>query len=293
MDRGTANGDFRRAGCVVYEPGRHTGWGPRIWAEMAQELWSSRELAWRLFIRDFTGRYKQTLTGVAGAVIAPVASVGTFLLLSTGGVLDVGEMDVPYPVFAFLSLTIWGLFSAGVAASANAIASNAAFITKVNFPKEALIFATLGQTLVDVLIRALLMAAVFAAYRTAPAWTIVLMPLAMVPLLLLTLGVGFVTALGNALVRDVGKGVTMALTFLMLVTPVLYVAPKNDLFALITRWNILAGLVSAPRELALTGKIENPIHFFWSSFAAFLIFCIGWRLFHLSEARLAERLGGR
>jgi lipopolysaccharide transport system permease protein len=260
---------------------------------MGQELWSSRGLAWRLFLRDFTGRYKQTFTGLAGAVIAPVVSVLTFLLLNKGGVLDVGDVGVPYPVFAFVSLTVWNLFSAGVTTSTNAVVSNTSFVTKISFAREVLVLAALGETLVELLIRILLVVVVFAIYQVVPAWTIVLAPLAMVPLLLLTLGIGFITAIGYALVRDVGKAVAMLLTFLLFMTPVLYAAPDNQLFATIARVNILTSLVGVPRDLILYGTVADPMHYLWSSLISVAVFFFGWRFFHLSEVRLAERMGAR
>ncbi len=278
---------------TVYEPGYHTGWGPRVWRMMAVEAWSSRGLAWRLFLRDFVGRYKQTFTGLTGAVVSPVASVATLLLLNKGGVLDVGDTGVPYPVFAILSLTIWGVFSGGVGGATNAIVLNASFISKINFAREVLIVAAFGQTMVDVLIRTVLVAIVFALYGVVPAWTAVFAPLAIAPLVLLTLGLGCMASVASALVRDTAKAVHMAITFLLVVTPVLYAAPQNEVFATITRYNIVASLVGTPRDLVLHGTIAHPERYAVSSAVAVAVFFLGWRLFHLAEVRLAERMGAR
>ena len=91
----------------TYIPDKHLKLGLKIWLEMFRELAGSRELIWRLFIRDFLAKHKQTILGVLWAIIMPLLMVGTFIFLNRTGVLNIGKTDVPYPVFALLGLSIW------------------------------------------------------------------------------------------------------------------------------------------------------------------------------------------
>ena len=277
----------------IYQSNQRLGWGAHVWREMVTELVQSRELIWRLFLRDFTARYKQSVLGVLWALITPFMAVGTFVLLNRSGVLNIGEVDIPYPAYALLGLTVWQLFAGGLVACSNAIVAGGSMVVKINFPKETLVIAALGQTLVETLVRLALLVIVFAFYRLVPAWTAILFPLALVPLLLLTLGMGFLLALLNVLLKDVANMVTLTTTFLLFLTPVLYPTPRDGLFSIVAKHNPLAALVTGARDLVVTGYLTKPTEFAWASALSVTLFLLSWRVFHLAEMRMAERMGAR
>lgn len=277
----------------TYQPGKIRGSFSSIWREMALELINSRELIWRLFIRDFSARYKQTVLGVLWAIIMPLAMVGTFWFLKRSGVLNIGQVEIPYAAYALLGLTIWQLFAGGLVACSNSIVAGGSMVVKINFPKETLVIASLSQALLDTLIRLVLVIIVFVFYRIVPAWTVILFPLSLVPLLLLTLGLGFMLSLLNVLLRDVANIVTLATTFLLFLTPVLYPTPQAGLFQLFTEYNPLAALVTGPRDLVVSGYLTDPTSFAWASILSVVLFFLFWRVFHVAEMRMAERLGAR
>lgn len=278
---------------TIYQPGGRAAWRLGAWREMASELAGSRELIWRLFVRDFTARYRQTLLGVAWALIMPLVMVGTFVFLHRSGVLNIGELDLPYPAYALVGLTIWQVFASGLVACSNAIVSGGSMVTKINFSKETLVVAALGQTLVETLVRLVLVGAVFLFYGLAPTWTALLFPLALLPLLVLTLGLGLLLSLLNALFRDVANVVTILTTFLLLLTPVLYPTPASGPLHVLSGLNPLAVLVGGPRDLLLLGRLTEPTAFLWSGAGSLLLLLLSWHLFHLAETRIAERLGAR
>jgi lipopolysaccharide transport system permease protein len=274
----------------VYTPNYSSGWGLHVWQEMIREAIRSRELIWRLFIRDFSARYRQTVLGAAWAVIPPIIAVGTFVLLSRSGILNVGVTVIPYPVYALMGLTIWQLFAGGVIACSNAIVTGGSMVIKINFPKETLVIAAIGQATFELIVRAILLAIVMTIFRIAPMWTIVFFPFTLLPLLIFTLGLGFFFGLVNVMVRDVGNVVGMATSFLMFLTPVLYPAPQDGLLAMLMRVNPLAGLVTASRDMVFTGYLTDAFGFAWAAALALFFFFFAWRLFHLVEPRMAERI---
>ena len=102
---------------TVYTPDGLRQLGSRIWLVMAGQLWSSRELIWRLIYRDISVRYRQSFLGYVWAVIPAVLTVLIFTYLTEQRVLPIGKLALPYPVFALWSLSVWQLF-AGVLGSA-------------------------------------------------------------------------------------------------------------------------------------------------------------------------------
>ena len=94
-----------------YSAGSQTGWGWEAWQEMFSEIMESRELIWRLFLRDLTGRYKQSLLGFFWVIVPPLIMVGTFVVINRAGILNVGEMNVPYPVYVLIGTALWQVFT--------------------------------------------------------------------------------------------------------------------------------------------------------------------------------------
>ncbi len=261
-----------------------------IWREMFDELISSRELIWRLFVRDFLAKYKQTVLGILWALIMPLLMVGTFIFLNRAGVMNIGKTDVPYPVFALLGLSIWQLFATGLTACTNSILQGGSMVVKINFPKESLVIAALAQSIFGFLVRIGLLVVVFAIYKVIPSWSTLLLPLALIPLMLLTLGLGFLLSLLNVLMRDITYIVTLMTTFLLFLTPVLYPSPSSGFLATLNIYNPLSVLVTGARDLVIFGYMKEPSQFLSASLISLVIFLISWRIFHLVEARMAERV---
>jgi lipopolysaccharide transport system permease protein len=276
-----------------YCPGQNRGWEWRIWHEMFSEIIVSRELIWRLFLRNFKAKYRQTVLGFLWALIMPLLAISAFVFLNRAGVLNIGKIDIPYPAFALLGLTVWHIFAGGLTACSNSIVAGGSMVVKINFPKEALVLSSLGEALVETMVRFALTAFVFAIYKIVPVWTAILFPFTLIPLLLFTLGLGFMLSILNAVFRDVANIVSLSSTFLLFITPVLYPEPKAAFFKTFMLFNPLAALISGPRDLVIKGYLTQPVYFWFYSFLSLIIFTISWRLFHLAEIRIAERVGAR
>ena len=181
---------------IVYEPDKFVKAGFFvIWKEMFVNVCQSRELVWRLFLRDFSARYRQSLLGILWAIINPLITVGIFVFLNRSGILNIGETPVPYPVFAMIGISIYGIFSAGLSTCSNSIVGAGPMVVKINFPKISLVVAAMGQALVDFLVRLAVLVVVFVIFGIAPKWTSVFLPFVLLPIILLTLGMGLILSL--------------------------------------------------------------------------------------------------
>ena len=78
-----------------------------------RELWEYRELLYFLTWRDVKVRYKQTLLGIAWAIIQPFFTMVVFSLFF-GRLAGVPSDGIPYPVFSFAALVPWTLFANGL-----------------------------------------------------------------------------------------------------------------------------------------------------------------------------------
>jgi lipopolysaccharide transport system permease protein len=258
---------------------------------MFRELLSARELIWRLFLRDFSARYRQSVLGIAWAVLMPLATAGIFVILNRAGVLEIGEIPVPYPVYALLGLTAWNLFSVGIVAASNSIINAGSMVVKINFPKISLVIAATAQAIVGMLIMIPVLVALFLWYGITPSVQgIFLAFLALLPLYLLTLGLGFILSLAAGVLRDIPNVMGIIMTALMLLTPILFQAPQATAFEYINAWNPLNFLVNGVRDLVLRGAMNAPSGYLYSAIFAIVIFLLGWRVFYFAQTKIAERI---
>lgn len=277
---------------TVYEPNQRVKVGFLAgWAEMVKGVIGSRELIWQLFKRDFFANYKQSYLGVVWVFLAPVVGIVSWIFLNAAGVLSPGDVGVPYPVYVLLGSTVWGLFMSFYANTSKCLAEYKGLIQQINFPHEALVMKQVAQTVAAFFINIGLILLVLLVFKVAPSWKIVLFPLTIVPLMLIGTGIGMVLAVVSAVANDMEKAVTAAMGFLMYLTPVIY-APeqKSELIRTVVYWNPLSYLVGGARDVILYGRIASPAGYAASSALALALFLFTWRLFYLSEHKVAERL---
>src|SRR4030042_4759442 len=269
---------------TTYEPDNSLKKGYlSIFMEIFNELKENRWLTYQLFKRDVLAVYKQSFIGSFWALILPLISVGAFIILNRSGILSIGDIKAPYPIYALLGMAFWQLFSTGLIASSNSLVAAGTMITKINFSKKSLVIASLGRSIVSFLIQFVLVALLFAYYGIVPSIAVLLIPVVIIPILLLTLGLGFILSLVNGVVRDVGNVLGVLLTFLMFLTPVLYAKPTIGILSQATNYNPLYYLVSAPRDLVLEGTIPELSGFFVMSIISIIIFIVCLFIFHLTE----------
>lgn len=261
-----------------------------IFGEIMDEIASNRWLTYQLFKKDFFATYKQSLGGVFWVFVLPVFSVATFAILNRSGVLRTGDTQSPYVLYAVLGITFWQLFSAGLIASTQSLVEAGSMIKIINFSKKSLVIAASGRSLVAFAIQFVFVGFLFLAYHKNPQPETLLAPLAVMPLWFLTLGLGFILALLNGVMRDIGNALSMVMTFLMFLTPVLYAKPDSGILQKITHYNPLYYLIGAPRDLILHGALSEPKGFFFSALFAAAVFTFCLVTFHLTETRITERV---
>lgn len=273
----------------IYTPDLVQRMGWRVWPEMVRDLVRSRELIWRFMVRDLSVRYRQSILGYAWAILPPIVMVAVFTFLSRTRILTIGQTSFAYVSYALWSIGIWQLFSGSLQACTNSLTRAGSLVTKINFPKEALIFGAIGQPLFDFLVRLIPVIIVFIWQGVVPAWQAIFLPFVFLPILLLALGFGFVLAIANLLLRDIGNALGIVLTFGMFLAPIVYPPPVDWPFVLINTLNPFSPLLIAAQDLIGTGHLSRPGAFSFAFIFAFFSFAIGWRFFRTAICRIAER----
>lgn len=273
----------------VYTPDAMRTRGLSVWIDMAKELWNSRELIWRLMQRDISVRYRQSIMGYIWAVLPQIATVALFTFLSKHRVFDMGETHLPYVIHALWSISVWQLFSTCLIGCTNSLVSAGTLVTKINFPKEALVIAAIGQGVFDFFIRLVPVVFVMWWYEFLPSWEIIFIPFVLIFVVLLALGMGFILSIINLILRDVGNAVNIILTFGMFLAPILYPPPMREPFALINIYNPFSPLLIATQDMLSGINLTYPNAMMVMIALSVFIFFSGWRVFHITMPRVTER----
>jgi lipopolysaccharide transport system permease protein len=166
-----------------------------------RDLWAFRELLVLLVWRDLVVRYKQTVLGVAWAVIRPVITVVVFSVVF-GTLAKLPSGDTPYVLLVFAGMLPWQFFATSFADAGNSIVGNAHIISKVYFPRLLIPIASVVVCVVDALISGLIFVALMAWYGVWPTWQVVFLPLFLIWLILIVLAGSLWVASLNVRYRD-------------------------------------------------------------------------------------------
>lgn len=241
---------------IVLEPGRAE---KNYW----QDLWRYRELFLILAWRDVAVRYKQTIIGVAWAVVRPFLTVVVFTVIFGKLAKLPSDGDTPYALMVYAGMLPWYLFSTSLGEASNSLVSNEKLISKVYFPRLIVPCATVVVSLIDFLISFAILAGMMAWYWFLPRPQILLLPFFIVLALLASIGPGlWITAL-NVKYRDFRYVIPFIVQFGLYISPVGFsssIIPEK--WRVLYSLNPMVGVIDGFRWCILGG--DSPI--FWPGF---------------------------
>jgi lipopolysaccharide transport system permease protein len=267
----------------VIEPDRT---GRTYW----RDLWRYRELFLVLAWRDVAVRYKQTVIGIAWALLQPLATMVLLSLVFNRVAGMTTEGKAPYALMVFAGLLPWQLFSTALSGASQSLVGNANLISKVYFPRLIVPTATVLVALVDLLVSLLVLAGLMAWYSILPSWRILTLPLFIGMAVLASLGPGlYLTAL-NVKYRDFRYVIPFLVQFGLYASPVGFsttAVPETwrPLYAL----NPVVGVIDGFRWAILGGPSPLGSSTFLTSAA--VIGCVLWlgvRRFRRMETQFAD-----
>ena len=184
------------------------------------DLWHYRELFAILAWRDIAVRYKQTVIGVAWAVVRPFLTMVIFTIVfgRLAGLPSDGA--APYPVLVFAGMLPWFLFSSILGEASNSLVGNANLIGKVYFPRIIIPTASAVVALVDFGINLVILFGLMVWYGFAPGWQLVFLPAFVLLAVLASLGPGLLITALNVKYRDFRYIIPFIVQFGLYVSPV-------------------------------------------------------------------------
>lgn len=270
---------------LILAPGRSSGqyWG---------DLWRYRELFVVLAWRDIAVRYKQTVIGVAWALLRPLLTMLALTFVFSRVAKLPTPADVPYALLVFAALLPWFLFTMILSEASASLIGNANLISKVYFPRLIIPVAAAMVALVDLGINFMLLMALFLGYRFAPGVEIFALPVFTVLCLLASLGPALLVTALNVKYRDFRYIIPFIIQFGVYVTPVGF-----SITILPPQWQVLlylnpaVGAIEGFRWCLLGGTNPlNPVGMVLNVGVVAIMLALGIGYFRQTERSFADNI---
>jgi lipopolysaccharide transport system permease protein len=193
----------------------------RRWFPDLRELFHAGDLLVLLSRRQITVTYRQTVLGAAWIFVSPVLSAGLFTVVF-GRIAHLSSGGTPYFVFSYAGLLGWNLFAATLAGAAGSLTANSALISKIYFSRLVLPLATLGATLIQLGISAVVMCGLLIAYGIGFSIHLLVLPVWLFLALVLGMGAGLILTAISVAYRDVNNVTPALIPLFLYLTPVAY-----------------------------------------------------------------------
>ncbi|HXV28509.1 MAG TPA: ABC transporter permease [bacterium] len=238
-----------------------------------KDLWEYRELLYFLVWKDIKVRYKQTVLGIAWAIIQPFMTMVVFSIFF-GRLAKMPSDGIPYPIFSFAALVPWTFFANGLGNSSNSLVSSAQLIRKVYFPRLIIPLSVVISGTLDFVIAFGVLILMMLYYGIFPTWNIIWLPGLVLLVWMTSLGAGLWLSALNVEYRDVRYVVPFLTQFWLFATPIAYPSsllhePWHTIYGL----NPMVGVIEGFRW-ALLGTVKAPVNLIWSSVTAAVLFLI-------------------
>jgi len=262
----------------------------KLLKESLADIYSSRFLAKQLAIRDITAQYRQSYLGILWAFIMPLTTAVVWIFLNKTGTVRLSDTGVPYPVYAFSGTLLWAIITESINAPMGSTNGARSILSKINFPKEALIVSGIYKLLFNSSIKIVLLLVFVFVFGIGFHWSLLLFPFAILGAVLFGTTVGlFITPLGM-LYKDIGRLISFGLGFLMYVTPVVYAIPKAGLMKTVMEWNPLTPIILTARDLVVGFSPAYLGYFLVIMMCCIPLLFLGLVFYRISIPILVERL---
>ena len=262
----------------------------RLIKDSLSDIYTSRFLAKQLAVRDISAQYRQSFLGVLWAFITPLTTAFVWILLSATGTIRLSDTGIPYPVYVFSGTLIWSIITEAI--NTPTISTNAAkgMMTKINFPKEALIISGIYKLLFNSSIKIGILLILVFLYGVGFHWSLFLLPLAILGAILFGTTIGlFITPIGM-LYSDIAKIISLGLRLLMYITPVVYAIPKDGILKRIMELNPFTPLILTARNFVTGTTPEYIAYFIGIIIVCIPLFFLGMLFYRISIPILVERM---
>jgi len=254
------------------------------------DIYNSRFLSKQLAVRDIKAQYRQSYLGFLWAFIMPLTTAFVWIFLNKSGVIKLTDTGIPYPVYAFSGTLLWSILIESINTPTSSTNNARSIMTKINFPKEALIISGIYKMCFNSFIKIGLLLVFLGVFGVGYHKTIFLFPFALLGVVVFGITIGlFLTPIGM-LYKDIAKIITLSFSFIMYATPVVYAVPKTGIMKTIMELNPLTPLIVTTRDLVVGQTPEYLTYYFCIIGACIPLMFVALLFYRISIPVIVERM---
>jgi len=252
----------------------------------------TRELAWRMFIRDTRAMFRGSFLGWFWIIVPTLANSLVWIFLSGSNVVSIETGTVPYPLFVFVGNLLWTAFNGCLVGGLGVLGEAQGALSKVSFPHEALLLVVFWKSLLNVGVTLLALPPFLLLYPLTWSPTVLLFPLGLALTMLCGLSLGLILVPVAALFQDLSRAVHLGMRFVFFLTPVIFPLPASGLARTLMLWNPATSLIVTSRTWLLGGEIADLPAMAMVSVASLLLLLLGVLAMKVALPHIIERSGG-
>lgn len=251
-------------------------------------LWQYRDLFYTLSVHRIKVRYKQSILGLAWAILQPLSLMLIYTVIFSK-IAKVPSEGAPYAVFAYAALLPWTFFSSALTNATSGLVNHTQLVTKVYFAREILPLTYVSAALFDFCVASTFLIALFFYYGVSltvySLWAIPIMLL----LTMLVTAFSLVFSVIQVRFRDVGVAMPLLLQLWMFAVPVVYpLSAVPERFRGFYALNPLVGVIENFRRVMLQGIPPDLYSLGISALVAAVLLPAAYLYFKRVEATMAD-----
>jgi len=262
----------------------------KLLGDTLRDLVGSHFIAFQLAKRDVSAQYRQSYLGILWLFITPLATAGIWIFLNASGTIALADTGIPYSVYAFSGTLIWSIIIEAINSPTSATNAARGIISKINFPKEALILSGIYKLCFNSMVKIVLLLLFVFAFGVGFHWSLLLFPLTLLVAIIVGTAIGLLITPIGLLYSDVSRLLTMGLSLIMYATPVVYVIPKTGILKTMMELNPFTALVSTIRATVTGQEYEFLSYFIVLGSVGVVLFFVGLVIYRVSIPVIVERL---
>jgi lipopolysaccharide transport system permease protein len=257
----------------------------RFLAAAGSDLRASLPIGWRLFRSNLRVRFRRSWFGYVWLLLPALGTAALAGFIQARRIVSFAPTELPYPLFVLSGIILWQLFAEALNAPLQQFQAGRQLVTRSRVPHEALVLSGVFELLLNAAVRLTVLTAALIVFGLPFAPSMLLVPLGFAVLAMLGLAIGLLLAPVGLLYDDVGRGLTMVLSFGFFLTPIVYPIPADSPL----RFNPASPAFGTVRQW-LVGSGPTPGFYAVAAGGAALL-VLAWLFYRLARPHLVSRLG--
>ncbi|WP_434980286.1 ABC transporter permease [Daejeonia sp. YH14] len=277
---------------TVYTSDKRTHFFKEL-ASIFQDVRKSSFLAYQMAKRDLQAQYRQSFLGFFWAFAPILTNSLVWIFLNSSGTVQVNTgQEIPYILFVVIGTTLWSIFNESLFIPMTSVNGAKGLLSKINFPKEALLIAGVYKMSFNLMLKLILIAVILIIFGILPSAEILLFPVYLMAIILFSLALGILITPIGLIYTDINRFFSTVISFGMYITPVVYAAPRKGIFKTLFDLNPLTYLFTDSRNILTGYPAEHILGMLILGIVSGLVFLIGLVIFRKSMPIIIEKISG-